>query len=86
MSTVFADVRFLQAGGCALTDSEVMTLITHGHVPSHQLEKAVGNPERGVSIRRKFLTRTAKLNDALIHLPYQHYDYSKVSNIIVAVG
>jgi len=83
---VFAHVRFLQAGGRALTDSEVMMLITHGHIPSHQLEKAVGNPERGVCIRRKFLNKTAKLNDALTHLPYQHYDYSKVSNIIVVVG
>lgn len=67
-----------EAGGRALTDSEVMMLITHGHIPSHQLEKAVGNPERGVCIRRKFLNKTAKLNDALTHLPYQHYDYSKV--------
>lgn len=86
MLPVFAHVSFLQAGGRALTDSEVMMLITHGHIPSHQLEKAVGNPERGVCIRRKFLNRTAKLNDALTHLPYQHYDYSKVSNTIVAVG
>nr|BAM45097.1 3-hydroxy-3-methylglutaryl coenzyme A reductase [Nasutitermes takasagoensis] len=67
-----------EAGARALTDSEVMMLITHNHIPSHQLEKAVGNPERGVCIRRKFLNRTAKLNDALTHLPYQHYDYSKV--------
>lgn len=67
-----------EAGGRALRDSEVMMLVAHGHIPSHQLEKAVGNPERGVCIRRKILNRTAKLNDALTHLPYQHYNYSKV--------
>ena len=86
MAPVFAHVSFFQAGGHALMDSEVMMLIADGHIPSHQLEKAVGNPERGVCIRRKFLNRTAKLNDALTHLPYQHYDYSKVSNIIVIMG
>ncbi|GFG35211.1 hypothetical protein Cfor_01315 [Coptotermes formosanus] len=67
-----------EAGGRVLRDSEVMTLVAHGHIPSHQLEKAVGNPERGVCIRRKILNRTAKLNDALTYLPYLHYDYSKV--------
>lgn len=78
-------MRFLQAGGRVLRDSEVMTLVAHGHIPSHQLEKAVGNPERGVCIRRKILNRTAKLNDALTYLPYLHYDYSKVGNIIITV-
>lgn len=82
---IFAPVRFLQAGGRALRDSEVMMLVVRGHIPSHQLEKAVGNPERGVCIRREILNKTAKLNNALTHLPFQHYDYSKVSNKIIAV-
>jgi hypothetical protein len=60
-----------------------MTLVAHGKLPSYQLEEAVKQPERGVCIRRKILNRTAKLNGALMHLPYKHYDYSKVSHIIV---
>ncbi|XP_021930666.1 3-hydroxy-3-methylglutaryl-coenzyme A reductase isoform X2 [Zootermopsis nevadensis] len=67
-----------EAGARALSDSEVMTLVACGHVPSHQLEKVVGDPERGVCIRRKILNRTANLHGALTHLPYQRYDYSKV--------
>jgi hypothetical protein len=63
-----------------------MTLVAHGYLPSHQLEKAVGKPERGVCIRRKILGVTANLNVALTHLPCLHYDYSKVSHVIVAVG
>jgi hypothetical protein len=55
-----------------------MTLVACGHVPTHQLEKVVGDPERGVCIRRKILNRTANLHGALTHLPYQRYDYSKV--------
>jgi hypothetical protein len=76
----------LQAGASALNDSEVMTLVAHGYLPSHQLEKAVGKPERGVCIRRKILGLIANLNVALTHLPYQHYDYSKVSHVTVTVG
>jgi hypothetical protein len=60
-----------------------MTLVAHGKLPSYQLEGAVRHPERGVCIRRKILNRTAKLNGALTHLPYKHYDYSKVSHVIV---
>ncbi|PNF35485.1 3-hydroxy-3-methylglutaryl-coenzyme A reductase [Cryptotermes secundus] len=66
------------AGASALNDSEVMALVAHGYLPSHQLEKAVGKPERGVCIRRKILGVIAKLKVALTHLPYLHYDYSKV--------
>jgi hypothetical protein len=63
-----------------------MTLVAHRYLPSHQLEEAVGKPERGVCIRRKILEKTANLNAALTHLPYLRYDYSKVSHVIVAVG
>lgn len=67
-----------EAGASALNDTEVMTLVDHGDLPNHQLEKAVGKPERGVCIRRKILGRIANLNVALTHLPYRRYDYSKV--------
>lgn len=83
---MFTYITFLQAGASALNDSEVMTLVDHGDLPNHQLEKAVGKPERGVCIRRKILGRIANLNFALTHLPFRRYDYSKVSHVIVAVG
>jgi hypothetical protein len=63
-----------------------MTLVAHGNLPSYQLEEAVGEPERGVCIRRKILNRTANLTGALTNLPYKHYDYSKVSHVIATVG
>lgn len=42
-----------KADGCAknLTDDQIMLLIKHKHIQSHQLEKSVGDFERGVAIR-----------------------------------
>ncbi|KAJ9589270.1 hypothetical protein L9F63_017515 [Diploptera punctata] len=66
------------AGANSLSDSEVMSLVSSGHVAAYQLEKMVGDPERGVGIRRKILTQKADLKDALDNLPYKNYDYTKV--------
>ncbi|CAH1158637.1 unnamed protein product [Phyllotreta striolata] len=65
-------------GAVTLTDEEVMLLVKHKHLPGHQIEKAVDNPERGVKIRRKMLAKEAKLVAPLTDLPYKDYDYSKV--------
>nr|P54960.1 RecName: Full=3-hydroxy-3-methylglutaryl-coenzyme A reductase; Short=HMG-CoA reductase [Blattella germanica]CAA49628.1 hydroxymethylglutaryl-CoA reductase (NADPH) [Blattella germanica] len=65
-------------GAQALSDCEVMALVTSGHIAGYQLEKVVRNPERGVGIRRQILTKTADLKDALDNLPYKNYDYLKV--------
>lgn len=35
----------------SLTDDEIISLVKHKHIPAYQLEKAVGDMERGVSIR-----------------------------------
>ncbi|CAH1103468.1 unnamed protein product [Psylliodes chrysocephalus] len=65
-------------GAVSLTDEEVVLLVQHKHIPGHQIEKAVDNPERGVKIRRKLLSNEAKLNNILVDLPFKNYDYSKV--------
>ncbi|XP_012277434.1 3-hydroxy-3-methylglutaryl-coenzyme A reductase isoform X2 [Orussus abietinus] len=67
-----------ELGASALTDAEVIQLVKHKHIPPYQLEKAVGDMERGVGIRRMILGSDAKLKDELYDLPYKGYDYSKV--------
>lgn len=61
-----------------LTDEEVIQLVKHKHIASYQLEKAVGNMERGVGIRRIIVSKSAGFTDEMIDLPYKNYDYSKV--------
>ena len=61
-----------------LVDSEVVELVEKKHMAGHQLEKAVGDPSRGVRIRRKIYGKHGNLKRAMENLPYQHYDYQKV--------
>ncbi|XP_067013691.2 3-hydroxy-3-methylglutaryl-coenzyme A reductase isoform X2 [Anabrus simplex] len=65
-----------EAGAEALTDAEIITLVKNKHIPAYQLEVALGNPERGVGLRRKILSMDG--NFPLTDLPYKNYDYSKV--------
>jgi len=66
-------------GAEGLSDEEIMNLVRHKHIVSHQLEKALGNPLRGVHVRRKILSKQAKtINKSIENLPYKHYDYTKI--------
>ncbi|XP_011300109.1 3-hydroxy-3-methylglutaryl-coenzyme A reductase [Fopius arisanus] len=67
-----------ELGANALTDKEVIQLVKNRHIPAYQLEKAVGDMERGVGIRRLLITESAKFTDELADLPYKNYDYTKV--------
>ncbi|XP_076635900.1 HMG coenzyme A reductase isoform X1 [Colletes latitarsis] len=67
-----------ELGATALTDEEVIQLVMHKHIAAYQLEKAVGDMERGVGIRRLIIGEAGKFIDDLIDLPYKHYDYNKV--------
>ncbi|KAF2879365.1 hypothetical protein ILUMI_26812 [Ignelater luminosus] len=67
-----------QLGASELTDEEVILLVKHKHIPIHQLEKAVDNPERGVKIRRKIVGTLGNFSAAVENVPYRNYDYSKV--------
>lgn len=65
-------------GASALSDEEVIMLVKNKHILAYQVEKAVDNPERGVRIRRKIVGVEGNFLEALVDLPYQKYDYSKV--------
>ncbi|XP_015111924.1 3-hydroxy-3-methylglutaryl-coenzyme A reductase [Diachasma alloeum] len=67
-----------QLGAEALTDTEVIQLVKNKDIPAYQLEKAVGDMERGVGIRRLLIIESGKFTDELNHLPYKNYDYTKV--------
>ena len=61
-----------------LLDSEIIQLVDKKHIAGHQLEKTLGDPSRGVRVRRKILMKQGNMKAAIETLPYQHYDYSKV--------
>ena len=62
-----------------LVDSEIIQLVEEKRVSQHQLEKTLGNPSRGVRVRRKIYGKNSQLKRAMEKLPYQHYDYEKVN-------
>ncbi|CAL8138132.1 unnamed protein product [Orchesella dallaii] len=62
----------------SLTDEEIISLVKEKHIPAYQLEKAVGDMERGVSIRRKILGTSLGSDESLKGLPFENYDYSKI--------
>ncbi|RWS13072.1 3-hydroxy-3-methylglutaryl-coenzyme A reductase-like protein [Dinothrombium tinctorium] len=61
-----------------MTDEEVLKLVETKSIPAYKLETILGDPERGVKIRRMFLTKQSNCGNALERLPYTHYDYSLV--------
>lgn len=66
---------------CAsLSDEEVIMLIEKSHLPLHQLEVVLGDPLRGVRLRRRVIGSRFQTENALQKLPYLNYDYSKVMN------
>ncbi|KAF7993338.1 hypothetical protein HCN44_006398 [Aphidius gifuensis] len=67
-----------ELGASELTDIEVLQLVKNKHIPAYQLEKAVGDMERGVGIRRELVRSDANFTDELDNLPYKNYDYTKV--------
>lgn len=48
------------------------------YIPQYQLESLLGDPERGVEIRRLMLARDSKCKAILTNLPYTNYDYKLV--------
>jgi hypothetical protein len=68
-----------QEGAAALSDEEVIQLVSAKYIPTYQIEKAVNDPERGVGIRRQIVGKAGSFIKALENLPYKNYDYSKVS-------
>lgn len=73
----------LKISGSAVTDQEVLNLINARKIELRQLEKVLGDAERGVRIRRRVLSTMGgtRLEDAVVRLPYKNYDYSKVFGV-----
>ncbi|KZC12825.1 PREDICTED: 3-hydroxy-3-methylglutaryl-coenzyme A reductase [Dufourea novaeangliae] len=67
-----------ELGASELTDEEIIQLVKHKHIAAYQLEKAVGDMERGVGIRRLIIGEAGKFIEDITDLPYKSYDYSKV--------
>ena len=74
-----------ETGTKSLLDSEIISLVEKKHIPGHQLEKALGDPSRGLRVRRKIYMKHGNLKRAMESLPYQHYDYSKVVVVAEAI-
>ncbi|XP_065836680.1 3-hydroxy-3-methylglutaryl-coenzyme A reductase-like isoform X2 [Oscarella lobularis] len=70
---------FETAGGVGkLTNAEIVQLIDKKHLQPYNLERDLGNPERGVAVRR-MITRPKLDNGSSIDgIPYAGYDYSLV--------
>lgn len=68
-------------GACvSLSDEEVVMLVEQSHIPLHRLEAVLGDPLRGVRLRRKVVGSRFQAELAIKQLPYLNYDYSKVLN------
>lgn len=68
-------------GACtSLSDEEVVMLVEQSHIPLHRLEIVLGDPLRGVRLRRRVVGARFQTEFAIKQLPYLNYDYSKVLN------
>ncbi|XP_011876885.1 PREDICTED: 3-hydroxy-3-methylglutaryl-coenzyme A reductase [Vollenhovia emeryi] len=67
-----------ELGANALTNEEVIQLVEHKDIAAYQLEKAVGDMERGVDIRRHVVGAAGRFTEKMTDLPYRNYDYTKV--------
>ena len=48
-----------------LTDEEVISLVKAKHIPAYKLESVLGDPERGVVVRRKLISSDLSNTEAL---------------------
>ncbi|XP_041981532.1 3-hydroxy-3-methylglutaryl-coenzyme A reductase isoform X2 [Aricia agestis] len=64
----------------SLSDDEVAMLVEQSHIPLHRLETILCDPLRGVRLRRRIISSKFQTEEAVRHLPYLNYDYSKVLN------
>ena len=61
-----------------LSDEEIQLLVKAKHIPAYKLETALGDHQRGVSIRRQILEK--QLNSSTLQsLPFKHYDFTLVT-------
>ena len=64
-----------------LSDIEVMRLVDTKHIPAYKLEAVLGDPERGVSIRRQMLIKKlTSPGSRLSDLPFTNYPHYSIVN------
>ena len=61
-----------------LTDEEILVLVEKRKIAAYKLESILGDPERGVKIRRMFVSKQTDAQAAVYKIPYTNYDYSLV--------
>lgn len=64
-------ISTIQEGPAALTDEEIILLVRNKHIPAYKLEATLGEPERGVAVRRQILAPDVADPKSLDGLPYQ---------------
>eukprot|EP00118_Oscarella_pearsei_P025279 m.307897 g.307897 ORF g.307897 m.307897 type:complete len:901 (+) comp42992_c0_seq1:71-2773(+) len=61
-----------------LTNKEIVQLVVAKYLQPYNLEKDLGNPERGVAVRRMITASKLQKQHSIHGLPYTQYDYSMV--------
>jgi hypothetical protein len=62
-----------------MSNREILALLQANHLAEYNLEKELGDYERGVLIRRhNYLAQMKRGSNVFDELPYKNYDYSKV--------
>ncbi|OQV11743.1 3-hydroxy-3-methylglutaryl-coenzyme A reductase [Hypsibius exemplaris] len=70
-----------KSGISELTDAEILLLVHSKRISAHKLEEELGDLVRAVKIRRLLVSSSLANTEALCDLPYENYDYSKVSGM-----
>ena len=67
-----------KGGPNSLTDLEIEFLVERKYIQAYKLEEALGDPLRGVRVRRAMIERKLPEDNLLQDLPFQHYNYKMV--------
>ena len=67
-----------KGGPNSLSDLEIEFLVEGKYIQAYKLEEALGDPLRGVRVRRAMIERKLPEDNLLQELPFQHYNYKMV--------
>lgn len=62
----------------ALSNQEIINCVKKKHIAGYQLEKVLGDFERGIDVRRQLIDENLTDKTAMEKLPFKNYDYSAV--------
>lgn len=75
---VLLEILKQENGYSLLSDRELEFLVAKKKIPAYKLESLLGNPERGVSIRRRVIENLANSAGVLNDVPHNGYNYNLV--------